>query len=59
MKSYFIFKNRKKTLADILIFPESVLQHFCNGCFSAPISGKDMFSVASDEAHEMEINLKS
>jgi hypothetical protein len=46
-------------LADILTFPESVLQHLSNGCFSASISGKDMFSVALDEAHEMEINLKS
>jgi hypothetical protein len=46
-------------LADILTFPESVLQHLSNGCFSTSISGKDMFSVALDEAHEMEINLKS
>jgi hypothetical protein len=46
-------------LADILTFPESVLQHLSNGCFSASISGKDMCSVALDEAHEIEINLKS
>jgi hypothetical protein len=46
-------------LAEILTFPKYVLQHFCNGCFSASISGKDMFSVALDEGHEMEINLKS
>jgi hypothetical protein len=30
-------------LADILTFPESVLQHLSNGCFSASISGKERY----------------
>lgn len=46
-------------LVDLLTFPDSVLDHLSSGCFSVSISGKDMFSVALDEAHEMEINLKS
>ena len=46
-------------LTDLLTFPKSVIDHFTNGCFSVSFSGKDLFSVALDEAHEMEINSKS
>ncbi|VDI31327.1 Hypothetical predicted protein [Mytilus galloprovincialis] len=46
-------------LADLHTFPEPVIQHFTAGCFSVSISGKHLYSVALDEAHEMEINLKS
>ncbi|CAG2204296.1 unnamed protein product [Mytilus edulis] len=45
-------------LADLHTFPEPVIQHFTAGCFSVSISGKHLYSVALDEAHEMEINLK-
>ncbi|CAC5359268.1 unnamed protein product [Mytilus coruscus] len=46
-------------LADLHTFPEPVIKHFAAGCFSVSISGKHLYSVALDEAHEMEINLKS
>ncbi|CAC5366985.1 unnamed protein product [Mytilus coruscus] len=47
-------------LADLHTFsPEPVIKHFAAGCFSVSISGKHLYSVALDEAHEMEINVKS
>ncbi|CAC5371098.1 unnamed protein product [Mytilus coruscus] len=46
-------------LADLHTFPEPVIKHFAAGCFSVSISGKHLYSVVLDEAHEMEINLKS
>ncbi|CAC5388151.1 unnamed protein product [Mytilus coruscus] len=46
-------------LADLHTFPEPVIKHFAAGCFSVSISGKHLYSVGLDEAHEMEINLKS
>ncbi|CAC5358481.1 unnamed protein product [Mytilus coruscus] len=46
-------------LADLQTFPQSVLDHFEAGCFSVSITGKNYYCVALDEAHEMEINLKT
>ena len=42
-----------------MTFPAPVLEHFNAGCFAVSISGESMYSVALDEAHEMEINLKT
>jgi hypothetical protein len=46
-------------LADLSTFPKAVLEHFRTGCFSVSLSGASFYSVALDEAHEMEINLKT
>ncbi|CAG2204986.1 unnamed protein product [Mytilus edulis] len=46
-------------LADRQTFPQSVLDHFEAGCFSVSNTGKKYYCVALDEAHEMEINLKT
>ncbi|CAC5406554.1 unnamed protein product [Mytilus coruscus] len=45
--------------ADLLTFPLDVIHHFKAGCFAVSLSGDNFFSVALDEAHEMEINLKT
>ncbi|CAG2184537.1 unnamed protein product [Mytilus edulis] len=45
--------------ADLLTFPVDVIHHFKAGCFAVSLSGDNFFSVALDEAHEMEINLKT
>ncbi|CAC5399271.1 unnamed protein product [Mytilus coruscus] len=36
-----------------------VLDHFEAGCFSVSITGKNYYCIALDEAHEIEINLKT
>ena len=46
-------------LADLQTFPSDVIYFFSHGCFSVSISGDKFYSVALDEAHEMEINLKT
>ena len=46
-------------IADLQTFPTDVLDFFSKGCFSVSISGEHCYSVALDEAHEMEINLKT
>ena len=46
-------------LADLMTFPKPVLDHFRAGSFSASISGENFCSFAADEAHEMDINLKT
>jgi hypothetical protein len=46
-------------LADLLTFPKEVLNYFEQGCFSVSFSGEDFYSLALDEAHEMDINLKT
>ncbi|CAC5372949.1 unnamed protein product [Mytilus coruscus] len=46
-------------LADLQNFPPDVLDFFQKRCFSVSISGENYFSVALDEAHEMQINLKT
>jgi hypothetical protein len=46
-------------LADLLTFPKEVLNYFELGCFSVSFSGEDCYSLALDEAHEMDINLKT
>jgi hypothetical protein len=40
-------------------FPSDVIDFFSQGCFSVSFSGDKFYSVALDEAHEMEINLKT
>ncbi|CAC5404123.1 unnamed protein product [Mytilus coruscus] len=44
--------------ADLLTFPLDVIHHFKAGCFAVSLSGDNFFSVALDEAHEMEIKIK-
>jgi hypothetical protein len=46
-------------IADLQTYPTDVLDIFSKGCFSVSISGEYCSSVALDEAHEMEINLKT
>jgi hypothetical protein len=46
-------------LADLQTFPSDVIDFFSQGCFSVSVSGDKFYSVALDEAHEMEINLKT
>ena len=46
-------------LADLQTFPSDVIDFFSHGCFSVSISGDKFYSVALDEAREMEIDLKT
>ncbi|CAC5377131.1 unnamed protein product [Mytilus coruscus] len=46
-------------IADLKTYPPEVIQFFAKGCFSVSISGEHGYSVALDEAHGMEINLKT
>ena len=43
-------------IADILVMPDSILTIFQQGAFVVSISGREWYSVAIDEAHEMLIN---
>ena len=43
-------------LADVLIFPEPILDQLRQGCFTVSLTGQPWRSVGVDEAHEMEIN---
>jgi len=44
---------------DLQIFSSDVIDFFSQGFFSVSISGDKFYLVALDEAHEMEINLKT
>jgi DNA-directed RNA polymerase specialized sigma54-like protein len=46
-------------IVDLQTYPTDVIDIFSKGCFFVSISCEYCSSVALDEAHEMEINLKT
>ncbi|CAG2187243.1 unnamed protein product [Mytilus edulis] len=46
-------------LADLLTFPQPILDFFSLGAFAVSITGTDLNCVALDEAHETQINLQT
>ena len=54
--SKYYFRLLPHHLADILTFPDYIIDHFKNGAFVSNITGTNWSSIALDEMHEMTIN---
>ena len=54
--STFYYKLIPRHMADLKIFPTSIINHFQNGAFVMNFQGNNWNSVGLDEGHEMGIN---